>query len=217
MPETVQEVLSDCSDAVAVFEGTAEEVQVHSQILRIASPVFNGMLNSEMKEASTKRIRIGVASKAAFLSFYQCLLPGAVYEQHLSKQNVDGILELSDYYQIEFLTDACIRILRECPASIARLIRAKKLESQHPDLYHRFLTEIMASKCKYNLEDLSAHSDILLDMVKRVPDAPSELKELKPYVEKLHSHIGKRPCTERFDGVAAKEMYDCLGKLRRLM
>lgn len=83
-----------CTDAFACFGDTEGEVQVHTQVLRIASPVFDAMFSSGMMEDSSKRFRIEIASKTDFVSFYNCLLPGASCAQHVTPENVDGILEL---------------------------------------------------------------------------------------------------------------------------
>jgi len=195
---------SDCSDAVAVFGDGQEEMPVHSQVLRIVSPVFNAMFASDMKEASTRRVQIDLASRPDFAVFYRCLLPGEVCASHISAGNVCSLLELSDYYQIEFLKDSCIEVLRNCPASIPKLIMAKKHAPQ--ELYDRLLSDVMASKQKHDFSTLKAHADILYDMV-TCPAQTSEFSAFKPYVDKMVVYVGQRPHTEQYDGMARGSMF----------
>eukprot|EP00930_Biecheleria_cincta_P103871 TRINITY_DN95981_c0_g1_i1.p1 TRINITY_DN95981_c0_g1~~TRINITY_DN95981_c0_g1_i1.p1 ORF type:complete len:223 (+),score=36.80 TRINITY_DN95981_c0_g1_i1:161-829(+) len=205
-----------CSDAFACFGDVDGEVEVHTQVLRIASPVFDAMFSSGMMEVSTKRIRIEVASKTDFVSFYHCLLPGASSAQHVTPENVDGILELSNYYQVQFLKDACIRVLSRCPASIPRLLQAKKLALQ--DLYDKFLKEIMETRDKHDLSILKPHADILLDCVEAASETRRQnLAELKPYVEHMYAHVGRSPVGTSYDGVAALDMHGALGQLINLL
>lgn len=205
-----------CSDAFACFGDVDGEVEVHTQVLRIASPVFDAMFSSGMMEVNTKRINIEVASKNDFVSFYHCLLPGASCAQHVTPENVDGILELSNYYQVQFLKDACIRVLSRCPASIPRLLQAKKLALQ--DLYDKFLKEIMETREKHDLSILKPHADILLDCVEAASETRRQnLAELKPYVEHMYAHVGRSPVGTSYDGVAALDMHGALGQLINLL
>ena len=74
-------------------------------LLRLASPVFNRMLESGMKEAqlSTIKVDVAVATKKQFQVFYALLGPGAFCFEKVTKDNIDGLLSISDYYQVDFV------------------------------------------------------------------------------------------------------------------
>eukprot|EP00931_Biecheleriopsis_adriatica_P096020 TRINITY_DN69667_c0_g1_i1.p1 TRINITY_DN69667_c0_g1~~TRINITY_DN69667_c0_g1_i1.p1 ORF type:complete len:233 (+),score=22.77 TRINITY_DN69667_c0_g1_i1:61-699(+) len=208
------DAIADCSDAIAFFEGGKEETKVHSQVLRMASPVFNAMFASNMKEAQTRRILIDQASKLEFEDFYRRLLPGAQFASGIKPENVGSLLALSEYYQVTFLKDACVKALDAFPATVPILILAKKYGLDN--LYQQVLGNIMRSAREHDFTPLKAHADILYDMVEAKRSAPA-ISELRPYLDKMHTWLGKRTLPENYEGVNGMEMYDRLDKLRRLL
>ena len=103
-----------------------ESMRVSSVLLRLASPVFNRMLESGMKEAQQRVIKldVAVATKQDFESFYALLGPGAWSMEKVSEDNIDGLLSMSDYYQVDFMKDACIKMLDHLPVTGNRLLQA---------------------------------------------------------------------------------------------
>ena len=138
------------SDAVAVIE-SLHEVGVHSQILCLASPVFDAMLHTEMQEGSNKRFKVDHASKDAFVEFYSCLLPCAKLPQLISADNVENILPLADYYQvcdILCIEDAGERDYEKCE-SYTNILQ----------IYYQHITQLLHTfmkSCCFNYYELSS-------------------------------------------------------------
>jgi len=154
-----------CADVMATFE-VDDELPVHSQVLRIASPVFDAMFEADMKERSDMRFRVDIASKDEFRDFYNCLLPGGQSSAMLSEQNVDSMLALSDYYQVQFMRDVCTDFLSELPVSPSRLLQARKHGLMQ--LYERCVDAIAEDVNQHDLAELTNNGDILLDVISRM-------------------------------------------------
>ncbi|CAE7195237.1 bath-38 [Symbiodinium sp. CCMP2592] len=97
-----------------------------SALLRLASPVFNRMLASGMKEAQQSIIKVEVANKAEFETFYALLGPAAWGAHKVTEANVDGLLAIGGYYQVGFLLQACENLLLQLPVTGERLVQASK-------------------------------------------------------------------------------------------
>lgn len=215
-------VAVDSSDAVAVFGNSQEELPVHSQVLRIASPVFNAMFTSGMTEATTRRIEIDLASKDDFHDFYKCLLPGGSSDLMLAlsinAETIGSMLALSDYYQIIFLKDACIRVLEGCPGTTANLILAKKYGLS--ELYKKFLQDVMSCRPKQDFTILRGHSDILIDCLNlEEPQKPQsdKIADFKACVLDMHSHVGGMLLGQRLGNTDVATIYPKLCELRDLL
>ena len=121
-----------------------ESMRVSSVLLRLASPVFNRMLESGMKEAQQRVIKldVAVATKQDFESFYALLGPGAWSMEKVSEDNIDGLLSISDYYQVDFMKDACIQMLDHLPVTGNRLLQAQKcgLKRQRERCLHELIS-----------------------------------------------------------------------------
>mmetsp|Transcript_57940 Transcript_57940/g.116165 ORF Transcript_57940/g.116165 Transcript_57940/m.116165 type:complete len:209 (-) Transcript_57940:177-803(-) len=148
-------------DVTLEFDG-GEELAASSHVLCFASPVFEGMLTSGMDEARSKRIGVSKSSKAEFAIFYELLLPGAWKPSRLSKENVDGLLVLSDYYQVDFVKAGCENALMRLPATAPRLLQAHThgLSKQ----YKRCVDAIADWTCKEDLKLLEKHPGVLMDL-----------------------------------------------------
>mmetsp|Transcript_20020 Transcript_20020/g.41717 ORF Transcript_20020/g.41717 Transcript_20020/m.41717 type:complete len:112 (+) Transcript_20020:18-353(+) len=66
-----------------------------SQLLRLASPVFNRMLESGMKEAQQSIIKVDVARKEEFKIFYDLLEPFSWNNKKVTAANVIHSLQLA--------------------------------------------------------------------------------------------------------------------------
>lgn len=182
---------SACADVTLEF--SEEEMLVSSHTLRLASPVFEGMFASAMEEARNKRVKVDISSKEDFAGFYDLLLPGRWSPSKVTKTNVDALLVLSDYYQVEFLKAACEVKLASLPATIPRLLQAHKhgLKKQ----YARCVQALAQADSKEflsteDLKALEANSDIYLDLalamrhnVLKLTLRFAEVKEMKDRIE----------------------------------
>ena len=130
-----------------------------SQLLRLASPVFNRMLESGMKKAQQSIIKVDVASKQEFKIFYDLLTPFSWSKDKITEANVDALLTISDYYQVEIVKDGCEQLLLSLPPTCNRLFQAQKhgLKTQ----YERCIAS-MAKKDE--LQILRCHPDTLMDV-----------------------------------------------------
>ena len=142
-----------------------ERSSVRNQVLlRLASPVFNRMLESGMKEAqlSTIKVDVAVATKKQFQVFYALLGPGAFSFDKVTKDNIDGLLSISDYYQVDFVKEACIKKLADLPVTAHRFMQAHKhgLKRQRD----RCLHELARAGEEKELVSLSARTDLLLEV-----------------------------------------------------
>ncbi|CAE7299388.1 bath-42 [Symbiodinium natans] len=142
-----------------------DSMRASSALLRAASPVFDGMLGAGMAEAQQRVIKVEVASKTDFELFYRLLFP-ASRKGKVGKKNVDALLAISDYYQVDFLKEACEKKLLRLPATVDRLIQAHKhgLKRQ----YQRCLSALaLESKAEDMARIRHFSADILLDLVVR--------------------------------------------------
>ena len=87
---------------IAVDDG---ELEVHSLILVMTSPVFAGMLNSPMKEGHGERIQLPGKCKSELEVFYRCLEPCTT--QPLGLDSVAFLICWADEYQVQALKDKC--------------------------------------------------------------------------------------------------------------
>ncbi|CAE7821290.1 bath-38, partial [Symbiodinium sp. KB8] len=149
----------EVSDLLLDFGG--DTMPAVSQLLRLASPVFNRMLVSNMKEAQKSIIKVEVASKTEFKIFYDLLEPCSWSKDKISKANVDALLAISDYYQVDVVKQGCEQFLLGLPATGDRLLQAHKhgLNKQ----YQRCIVSIAEAGTKDDLLVLHGHPDVLLE------------------------------------------------------
>ncbi|CAE7618053.1 unnamed protein product [Symbiodinium microadriaticum] len=164
-----------------------------SHLLRLASPVFNRMLQSGMKEAQHSVIKVDVAGKDEFNAFYDLLLPKAWSAEVVTEHNVDSLLGISDYYQVESIKQKCESRLLLLPPTGTRLLQAHKhgLKQQ----YQRCIGALAKRSTKEDLEVLrQSEPDILLEVALRKQDV---LKPLLP-LKRMRKEIAK--CKAALDG-----------------
>ncbi|CAE7701697.1 bath-42 [Symbiodinium sp. CCMP2592] len=159
------------SDATATAEQVSDVVlhfgvdsmPANSALLRLASPVFNRMFTSGMKEAQLGSIEVDVASKEDFITFYNLLGPWAWSTDKVKEENVDSLLAISDYYQVEIIKQTCENLLLGLPSTGTRLLQAKK-HGLHRQ-YHRCVGDVAKWSTREDLEVLrQSEPDILLDV-----------------------------------------------------
>ncbi|CAE7220989.1 bath-36 [Symbiodinium sp. CCMP2456] len=164
----------EVSDVLLDFGG--DTIPVGSQLLRLASPVFNRMLVSGMKEAQHSIIKVEVASKEEFKVFYDLLGPFSWSNDKISEANVDTLLAISDYYQVDIVKQGCEQFLLGLPPTGDRLLQAQKhgLNKQ----YQRCIVSIAKEGTKDDLLALQSYPDILLDVALKQQQQPQQSKAL---------------------------------------
>ncbi|CAE7359024.1 HECTD1 [Symbiodinium sp. CCMP2592] len=103
---------SDCDEIdvkdVTLQFASGDESVGSSQMLCAASPVFRRMYRSGMAEVRTRRVSVNGV---------------------ISEENVLAIAGLGDYYQVKFVTDACVEVAWEAPFSVViQLLLAELLQ-----------------------------------------------------------------------------------------
>lgn len=174
-----QRRMEHLNDIVLKFrEGTKPAC---SALLRWASPVFDGMFSSGMKEATEQVIEVEVATQEEFEIFYGLILPGARCETQVTPDNVHALLCISDYYQVDFVKDACEEQLLRMPVTVERLLQAHK-----HDLLKQYRRCIASLSLISQPQDLDAlPPDVLLELTKEMQE---RLKQLRGKAKNL-SHV----------------------------
>ena len=171
--------LDQVSDVRLEFgESSEDSMPANSILLRLASPVFNRMLQSGMQEAQQSVIKVDLASKEEFQIFYGLLAPTAWSTGAVTKENVDSLLAISDYYQVGTIKQACEAHLLRLPATGARLLQARKhgLKSQ----YERCIRALAKNGAKEDLELLrKSEPDILLEVAVKQQELRRQMLALK--------------------------------------
>lgn len=149
------------SDITAVFEDG--EVQLHSQMLRAASPVFDAMLGSDMKESQMRRIEVTIATRDEFLLFYELIQPFAWDPSKVAEENFETLLKISSYYQVEPLKQRCASILDALPATVSRLMLARKhgLTEQTEKFVYELATNLSVETANELKADPSVVKEVL--------------------------------------------------------
>lgn len=196
-----------CCQVVLEFE-SGEEFVASSHVLRLASPVFEGMLAAGMGEARSKRVAVSKSSKAEFVSFYDLMLPGAWSPSKVTEKNVDELLVLGDYYQVDFLKAACEDVLMALPVVVPRLLQAHVhgLRRQYErclEAMAHWERRLDAKSFEEDLKLLEAHPRILMDLTlamqrlqtkataERIAKADSLKRKVEVLGIKLYSSIPK--------------------------
>ncbi|CAE7519526.1 bath-38 [Symbiodinium sp. CCMP2456] len=176
-----QRKMEHMNDIVLKFrEGTKPAC---SALLRWASPVFDGMFSSGMKEATEQVIEVKVATKEEFEIFYGLIMPGARCFTQVTPDNVHALLCISDYYQVDFVKDACEEQLLRMPVTVERLLQAHKHDL--PKQYRRCIASLSLISQPQDLNALPP--DVLLELTKEMQE---RLKKLRGKAQNL-SHVVK--------------------------
>ena len=189
-----------------MVEFDAASMAVSSALLCLSSPVFNRMLQSGMKEAQQKSIRVDVATRQDFNMFYGLLMPGEWSPDKITQTNVDALLAISDYYQVSFIKKCCEQRLLEMPATMARLLQAHRhgLEKQCKRcidcLAAQFSEEDLAELCKAApallLQASCAMRQEVLKRKRRLDQIQPEMKKAKTFLTEVQKvSNGLASCT----------------------
>ncbi|XP_020620935.1 kelch-like protein 18 isoform X1 [Orbicella faveolata] len=126
------------SDLVLVVED--EKFHVHRVILRLNSPVFEAMFNSQLKESTANEIPLPEKNASGVLDFLK-IIYGFQYIQErveITMENVEDLLQLSDEYQVkQYIFDPCVKFLEDQPKTkenvmkIVALANLYNLEKVH--------------------------------------------------------------------------------------
>ena len=100
------------------------ELDVHSLLLQLASPVFASMLNSEMQEGMAKSISLPNKTKGELEMFYKSLL--FFKQEALTPEIATCLLKWADEYLIEHLKANCEQFLLSQPVNAQGLQLAVK-------------------------------------------------------------------------------------------
>mmetsp|Transcript_115166 Transcript_115166/g.221952 ORF Transcript_115166/g.221952 Transcript_115166/m.221952 type:complete len:218 (+) Transcript_115166:49-702(+) len=188
---------SACADVVVTFGG-GEESMVSSHVLRLASPVFEAMFNSEMLESQSKRLSVEVASKEDFDAFYAMLEPVSARKRRVLESDLPGILTLSDYYEVDALREECEDLMTKMKPSIWLLV----LSSKHQILtvYERCADVVAAGLHNFTLDELQEHPRVMMDILQRVQTKVKAAASLRPvltevrhYQTEVQLHTQKTP------------------------
>ena len=175
----------EVSDVVLDFG--VDSMPANSVLLRLASPVFNRMLKSGMKEAQQSIIKVDVASKEEFTIFYELLVPMAWSTDRVTETNVDSLLAISDYYQVGMMKQACEQLLLGLPASGTRLLQAHKhgLKAQ----YQRCMSDLAKKSTKADLEALQSYPDVFMEVTIRKQDMLNKIMEMKGEIDRVRGSV----------------------------
>ncbi|CAJ1368394.1 unnamed protein product [Effrenium voratum] len=100
------------------------ELEVHSVILELASPVFASMLSSAMKEGSGDSIKLPGKYKSELEAFYKALQLCTM--EAMTPANAIVLSKWADEYQVEALKQKCDQFLVNQPVDGAALQHAVK-------------------------------------------------------------------------------------------
>ncbi|CAE7802319.1 bath-42 [Symbiodinium sp. CCMP2456] len=178
-------------------ENGEDSMPANSALLRMASPVFNRMFTSGMREAQQGVIKVEVASKEEFEVFYEFLLPMA-WGAQVTVNNVDSLLAISDYYQVEIIKQGCEKCLLLCAPTARRLLQAHKhgLTRQ----YERCIGFLAKNSTKADLELLRSQPDILFDLTLRKQVILKRLRAMKGEIVRHQAAVEpKNPIFEDAD------------------
>lgn len=181
--------LDQVSDVRLEFgESSEHSMPANSILLRLASPVFNRMLQSGMKEAQQSVIKVELASKEEFEIFYGLLAPTAWSAGAVTKENVDSLLAISDYYQVATIKRACETLLLSLPPTGTRLLQAQKhgLKAQ----YERCILDLAKKGAREDLQLLrKSEPDILLEVAVKQQELRKPLVALKDEIVRCKSFL----------------------------
>jgi len=157
--------LADPDLKIEVDDG---ELDVHSLLLQLASPVFASMLNSQMQEGMTNKISLPGKTKAELETFYKSLQVST--EEVLTPEIAACLVKWADEYQIENLKAKCEQFLLSQPVNAQGLQLAVKY-----GLSRRTMQCLNIFK-----KDLVKHVDDMVVLTGR--EGEEHMKELWPLI-----------------------------------
>ncbi len=120
-PSAKRPKIADPDLKIIVDDG---ELDVHSLLLQLASPVFASMLNSEMQEGMANSINLPGKTKGELEMFYKSLQVST--EETLTPEIATCLVKWADEYQIENLKAKCEQFLLSQPVNAQGLQLAVK-------------------------------------------------------------------------------------------
>lgn len=116
--------IADLDLKIVVDDG---ELDVHSLLLQLASPVFRSMLNSEMQEGMANCISLPGKTKGELETFYKSLeISTQDPVTPITPESVTCLVKWADEYQVENLTVKCEHFLLTQPVDAQGLQLAVK-------------------------------------------------------------------------------------------
>ena len=214
--------LEEVGDVRVEFgEDSESSMLASSHVLRVVSPVFNRMLQSGMKETQQSIIRVDVASKEEFITFYNFLGPVAWSTDQVTEANVDSLVTISDYYQVEIIKRTCEDLLLTLPVTGTRLVQADKhgLKRQ----FERCTRHLAKQSTKEDLEVLHQSAPyILLQVALKKQEMLNPLMAMKDGFLKCIAEIQEAPqppdSTRRFFQSDRRwlEAFRCFGDMGKV-
>ncbi|CAE7041260.1 Enc1 [Symbiodinium sp. CCMP2456] len=230
MSEASFEQVSDAKTEVLEGAATTEELSdvvldfgvdsmpANSVLLRMASPVFNRMFQSGMKEAQQSIIKVDVAGKEEFTIFYNLLGPVAWNARKVTKENVDTLLAISDYYQVETIKQTCEDLLLDLPPTGTRLLQAHQhcLKRQ----YQRCIHELAKKSAKEDLEVIWSQPDVFFELTLKKQDILNRVMATEADIRKcmvsFEKYLGTMAASRFTEGAKFSQSHaDQLSELTR--
>ena len=103
-----QEALDQPSDVTLVVEN-GKEFQAHRHVLSKASPFFDKLLNSDMKEANEGIVRLEMVTESSLRDILEFIYTGSV--QISTEDNARELIAIADYFLLSEVKTIAGRIL----------------------------------------------------------------------------------------------------------
>lgn len=174
---------------MAVFAD--EELPLHPFLLSMASPVFEAMFASSMTEGKSNRFEVTIVTKEQFEVFYAWLHPVDGRDLELREDNVNYMLKIANYYQIQKLKEMCATCLHHMFASVERLLLAD--ECGLSDLRDNIADRIAEDPGDHDLESLKAYPELLLVVISKIcPKFSAQKRKINEQTKELQFYKVKR-------------------------
>ncbi|CAH1801104.1 unnamed protein product [Owenia fusiformis] len=111
----------DEGDMVLISESD-EKVYASNAVLKMMSPVFKAMFNSDMKEKNMTEVKLPGKSTTDLVVFMEAIHPNTWAT--VSVWNIDVLLQLSREYLVDKLIKRCENYMAEAEPCLANFIRA---------------------------------------------------------------------------------------------
>ena len=145
-------------------------------------------------------IKVNLASKEEFATFCNLLGPWAWSTDKVTEANVDSLLPISNYYQVEIIKQTCEDLLLSLALTCARLLQADRhgLKRQ----YQGCMGHVAEKSTKKDLEVLRQSSpDILLQVALKQQDIMKALVRNRNQVIQYVKARTSNNCRETLIGV----------------
>uniref|UniRef100_A0A1B0C2B8 Kelch-like protein diablo n=1 Tax=Glossina palpalis gambiensis TaxID=67801 RepID=A0A1B0C2B8_9MUSC len=132
-----------------------ELIYVHKLALAIASDYFAAMFEADMKERKEGTVKLQDVDVVAVKALVDYVYSGVIT---LTEGNVEAILSVSDLFQIIWVKEQCVQLLKN-NVNRKNCFRVRKLADMHSckelhDVSHKYILD--------HLDDLIAEEDLLL-------------------------------------------------------